>query len=103
LVFLILICSNQLKFYNGTDGRGLRDITLPESPAEPGTPISTQAVEEASGVVGVQRSMNRATLSGSRCNPADVLLEEKVLHCTWHPTNDTIAVAGTAGLCLYKI
>lgn len=33
----------------------------------------------------------------------EVKLDEKVLHCAWHPTSNTIAVAGKSGLCLYKV
>jgi hypothetical protein len=32
----------------------------------------------------------------------DVNYDEKVLLTAWHPKNNTIAVAGKAGLCLYK-
>lgn len=103
----LYINSNQLKVYNGEDGRGLRDITLPAAPAEPGTPLSAQpavSVDEASGVVDVTRSLQRSSLAARRSTSAsEVRLDEKVLHCSWHPTNNTIAVAGHAGLCLYKV
>ena len=96
--------SNQLKVYNGDDGRGLRDITLPTAAPEPGTPLSAQAVDEASGVVDVTRSLQRSSLAARRATSAsEVRLDEKVLHCAWHPVNNTIAVAGHAGLCLYKV
>jgi hypothetical protein len=32
-----------------------------------------------------------------------VRLDEKVLHVAWHPFDNTIAVAGKSGLCLYKV
>lgn len=49
------------------------------------------------------RGMNKSTLSSVRRTTSEVRLDEKVLHCTWHPVNNTIAVAGHAGLCLYKV
>ncbi len=32
----------------------------------------------------------------------DLNYDEKVLLTAWHPSNNTIAVAGKSGLCLYK-
>uniref|UniRef100_A0A7S3HJU9 Serine/threonine-protein phosphatase 2A 55 kDa regulatory subunit B n=1 Tax=Spumella elongata TaxID=89044 RepID=A0A7S3HJU9_9STRA len=96
--------SNQLKVFNGDDGRGLRDITLPTVASEPGAPLAAQAVDEASGIVDVTRSLQKSSLSARRSTSAsEVRLDEKVLHCSWHPVNNTIAVAGHAGLCLYKV
>jgi hypothetical protein len=46
------------------------------------------------------RSFARASVRRSN---SEVRLEEKVLHCCWHPSNNTVAVAGHAGLCLYKV
>jgi serine/threonine-protein phosphatase 2A regulatory subunit B len=87
-----------------------------------------QDAEEASGssssgsansVSGLSRQFdrsNRITSNSSRrganssnnnnnsnSEPLEVRLEEKVLHCAWHPTANTIAVAGKVGLCLYKV
>jgi len=54
--------------------------------------------------VDVTRSLQRSSLSARRSTSAsEVRLDEKVLHCSWHPVNNTIAVAGHAGLCLYKV
>jgi len=48
--FHYITYSNQLKVFNGDDGRGLRDITLPTVASEPGAPLAAQAVDEASGI-----------------------------------------------------
>ena len=54
--------------------------------------------------VDVTRSLQKSSLSARRSTSAsEVRLDEKVLHCSWHPVNNTIAVAGHAGLCLYKV
>ena len=50
ILTFILTYSNQLKVFNGDDGRGLRDITLPTVASEPGAPLAAQAVDEASGI-----------------------------------------------------
>jgi hypothetical protein len=47
--------------------------------------------------------MNRSTLNSVKRTTSEVRLDEKVLHCSWHPSNNTVAVAGHAGLCLYKV
>lgn len=51
--------------------------------------------------------MDRMKINGSRKSSknlqSSIKLDEKVLHCAWHPQNNTIAVAGKSGLCLYKV
>ncbi len=61
-----------------------------------------------SAVADTTRSMERMRMNSgpTRAHQAaqeEVRLDEKVLHCAWHPTNNTVAVAGKAGLCLYKV
>jgi len=34
---------------------------------------------------------------------ADIQVDKKVLHCTWNPTSDTVALAAQASLYLYKV
>jgi hypothetical protein len=52
----------------------------------------------------LHRATNRSFARASvRRSNSEVRLEEKVLHCCWHPSNNTVAVAGHAGLCLYKV
>jgi hypothetical protein len=41
--------------------------------------------------------------NSNKYQQSEVRLDEKVLHCAWHPTSNTIAVAGKTGLCLYKV
>lgn len=121
--------SNQLKVYH-QDSRSLKQIDLPNLPAETEGDknqdqsqmygISPTSVMEINGLVhDLSRSLSEkakmVTGSGGSSRDslvvtgaksptaADVQLEDKVLHCTWHPNNNTIAVAGKAGLCLYKV
>lgn len=115
-VFSFLFCSNQLKIFH-QDGRGLRNVDLPQSIIE-GEPLSPNiAVETGVNELGksVDKMKLRDTSRGSSgigggggggrssSQQQEVKLDEKVLHCSWHPTSNTIAVAGKVGLCLYKV
>lgn len=116
--------SNQLKVFH-QDGRGLRNVDLPQTLTENsslgGNKMVVQEAEDPhpsnnNSVNGLSRSLERSritsnnnSVSSRRNNNSnsssqqEVRLEEKVLHCAWHPTSNTIAVAGKVGLCLYKV
>ena len=117
--------SNQLKVYH-QDSRVLKQIDLPAAPPEAaagtqgtlgqGLGFAPTSVLEINGVVDLSKAMDKVSLRGGGADKgggalaqgrtptaADVQLDEKVLHCAWHPSNNTIAVAGKAGLCLYKV
>lgn len=109
----IFPCSNQLKIFH-QDGRGLRNVDLPQSIIE-GEPLSPNIAVET-GVNELGKSLDKVKLretsrgsggsgGGGRggSQQQEVKLDEKVLHCSWHPTSNTIAVAGKVGLCLYKV
>ena len=49
------------------------------------------------------RSLTKMGVSAVKRTTSEVRLDEKVLHCCWHPVNSTVAVAGHAGLCLYNV
>jgi hypothetical protein len=51
----------------------------------------------------LQQSQLQSQQQRSMHYQPEVRLDEKVLHCSWHPNNNTIAVAGKVGLCLYKV
>lgn len=102
--------SNQLKISH-QDQRGLKSIDLPRPTPESaaGGATSTLSADQHSGggVAEASRSVDRMRLNSgsSRGQPSaeEVRLDEKVLHCAWHPVSNTVAVAGKAGLCLYKV
>eukprot|EP01038_Epipyxis_sp_PR26KG_P011963 gene11963-16012_t len=75
--------SNQLKVYY-QEKRCVRTIDLPATP-ECNTPSN------------LSKSMEKVKMKDS-----ELRLDEKVLHCAWHPSNNTVAVAGKTGLCLYR-
>ena len=95
--------SNQLKIYH-QDVRGLRSVDLPQVPSVNGEPLSPN--------IGLDANVNEATVGMEKMKirnntkqhgNQEIKFDEKVLHCAWHPTNNTIAVAGKTGLCLYKV
>lgn len=98
---LLIYYSNQLKIYH-QDVRGLRSVDLPQIPnvngeaLSPNTAIDINMHETVSG-------MEKMKIKSSKAQNQDIKFDEKVLHCAWHPTNNTIAVAGKTGLCLYKV
>jgi serine/threonine-protein phosphatase 2A regulatory subunit B len=100
--------SNQLKISH-QDQRGLKSIDLPRPSPENGAtgPTATMSVGGDGSGAEVSRSLERMRMGhGAKSQAHDqdeVRLDEKVLHCAWHPTNNTVAVAGKAGLCLYKV
>ncbi len=113
----MLVRSNQLKISH-QDQRGLRSIDLPRPTPESGVsggPTSTLNADDDvhSGVAEAARSMDRMRMNSGPLNSGssrsaqhsaeEVRLDEKVLHCAWHPVSNTVAVAGKAGLCLYKV
>lgn len=111
--------SNQMKVYH-QDSRCLKQIDLPHSPPDSSNEqqqygISPTSVLQINGMMNdLSRSLSDKAKLNSNSNAtivtgaesptaANVQLEEKVLHCAWHPNNNTIAVAGKTGLCLYKV
>mmetsp|Transcript_3579 Transcript_3579/g.5586 ORF Transcript_3579/g.5586 Transcript_3579/m.5586 type:complete len:523 (-) Transcript_3579:96-1664(-) len=69
-----------------------------------GSPSSSSASNGRRTTTSRSRTASRENLrASSDSSDTEVKLDEKVLHCTWHPTNNTIAVAGVGGLCLYKV
>jgi hypothetical protein len=117
VVLIDCICRNQLKIYH-SDSRGLRSVELPRiSSLEDGMNYDSR-----SGTDSMESEMNRMHISQSATShngvtgdiltgannnsnhPVnyDINFEEKVLLCAWHPSNNTLAVAGRTGLCLYK-
>lgn len=80
---------------SGTNGKGLN--------GGPATTTPAPAVLEFDGLVDLTKAMNQARISDSSASASGVALEDKVLHCAWHPSNNTIAVAGKSGLFLYKV
>lgn len=111
--------SNQLKIFHN-DGRGLRNVDLPQTLTGEGDILSPNVADETT-VNELGKSLERgARINGKNHNHSnnssrhnsqhghaqqqqEVRLDEKVLHCSWHPTSNTIAVAGKVGLCLYKV
>jgi hypothetical protein len=85
------------------DSRGLRNVDLPKAISDGDALSPNQAAE--GGNVDIANHLDKMKLkerkSGKYQN--EVKLDEKVLHCAWHPTSNTIAVAGKSGLCLYKV
>jgi hypothetical protein len=95
--------SNQLKIFH-QDPRGLRNVDLPKTITE-GEPLSPNPAME-SGVNEMNNQLEKMKMKENRKSGKyqnEVKLDEKVLHCAWHPTSNTIAVAGKTGLCLYKV
>mmetsp|Transcript_3258 Transcript_3258/g.3553 ORF Transcript_3258/g.3553 Transcript_3258/m.3553 type:complete len:442 (-) Transcript_3258:1458-2783(-) len=96
--------SNQLKIFH-QDARGLRNVDLPKTIVEGDTLSPNQAMDTGNNEVYTQ--MERLKLKdrkhSAKSAQAEVKLDEKVLHCAWHPSSNTIAVAGKSGLCLYKV
>lgn len=114
--------NNQLKVYY-QDGRGLRTIDLPKIVLENGELNSNlglspnipqeKTVEESLEKVKLKDitgsssgKLSKSTLQhhhpkGNFTEP--LKLDEKVLHVAWHPLDNTVAVAGKSGLCLYKV
>jgi hypothetical protein len=109
---LNLFHSNQLKISH-QDQRGLKSIDLPRPTPEgssalgSGAGASTMNVSDhGAGDSAAAQALSRMKLGGaskSQQQQEEVRLDEKVLHCAWHPQNNTVAVAGKAGLCLYKV
>lgn len=104
LFYLLLLHSNQLKIFH-QDARGLRNVDLPKTIVEGDTLSPNQAMDTGNNEVYTQ--MERLKLKdrkhSAKSAQAEVKLDEKVLHCAWHPSSNTIAVAGKSGLCLYKV
>lgn len=116
--------SNQLKVFH-QDGRGLRNVDLPQTldgSASSALMMVAADADDASGIRDITKGLDRTRIGNSNNSsrskpgqngsnqtsshnpsPGEVRLEEKVLHCAWHPTSNTIAVAGKVGLCLYKV
>jgi len=40
---------------------------------------------------------------GPGCKDSHVMPDQKVLHCSWHPTDNTVAVSGGAALFFYDV
>ena len=100
----MLSFSNQLKI-NHQDQRGLQTIDLPQTTPE-STPDGATGYTDISSIAEVTRSTEKMKLKHNKKNQQpveEVRFDEKVLHCAWHPTSSTVAVAGKAGLCLYKV
>eukprot|EP00981_Chlorochromonas_danica_P001237 scaffold268_cov210-Ochromonas_danica.AAC.32 len=94
--------SNQLKVYHH-DGRGtLRNVDLPRTISGDMSP----SIVTDSSSQDLSKPMDKMKIADGRQGrqkQTEIRLDEKVLHCTWHPTNNTVAVAGKTGLCLYKV
>ena len=86
---------NQLKVYH-SDHRGLRSVELPRVVTPEGEPLSPN--------IDLEGKVDNLKLRGNpnKGQHQDLNYDEKVLLTAWHPSNNTIAVAGKSGLCLYK-
>lgn len=101
------LLSNQLKV-NHQDQRGLQTIDLPQT--SPETNPDGPGYTDLNSIAEVTRSTEKMKVKSSKKQQQqqqqtveEVRFDEKVLHCAWHPTSSTVAVAGKAGLCLYKV
>lgn len=70
--------------------------------------LTRGCVSAGVGVNELGKSVDRLKIrdggrAAARNAANEVKLDEKVLHVCWHPTGNTIAVAGKVGLCLYKV
>lgn len=111
-------CSNQLKVFH-QDGRGLRTIDLPKFAENNSLSLSPNAPTDKpldESLDGMKLSESNGNISGKfsksfhhnhhharGAETQPVKLDEKVLHLAWHPFDNTVAVAGKSGLCLYKV
>jgi len=98
-----------LKVYQGDSKKGIKTIDLPSNFDT--NIIHTANQNKANGSVStptstISKGLDRLKLS-SKDNKdgsqSELKLEEKVLHCAWHPSNNAVAVAGKAGLCIYRM
>jgi len=69
--------TNQFSVWS-KDGKQIHNMELPKAGAAPRAPSKNP-------------------------KPSDVQVDKKVLHCTWNPTSDTVALAAQASLYLYKV
>jgi hypothetical protein len=98
----ISLFSNQLKVYHHDSRSQVRTVDLPRVVSEDSSPsIVTDSTQD------ITKGMDKLKFAEQRQSrqktQTEIRLDEKVLHCSWHPSNNTIAVAGKAGLCLYKV
>jgi hypothetical protein len=96
-----------LKIYH-QDSRGLRNVDLPKTLIEGEGALSpNNAMDVAGSNDNMSNQLEKLKIkdrkNSNKYQQSEVRLDEKVLHCAWHPTSNTIAVAGKTGLCLYKV
>ncbi len=89
-----------MKIYH-QDNRGLRNVDLPMTLSDNPNPPTLEDQMNTLRITG--QGGAGAGQAGTGSGAMEVRLDEKVLHCAWHPTSNTIAVAGKTGLCLYKV
>lgn len=104
---------NLLKIYHG-ENKGLREIELPISSIN--SNYGSQIRNNIDTLSSLATSIQNIKLTDSIVNsenvskpvklnrkPSEIKTESKILHCTWHPNDDIIAVAGKNGLCIYRV
>ena len=89
ILYYLIFYSNQLKICN-IDMKSVKTIDLPSE-------IDSNNPNVLSKKIDNIKTNNRLDQTKN-----GVDREERVLHCTWHPINNSIAVAGKTGICLYK-
>jgi len=81
-----------------------------ESPVEKQLPTScpSDGVDEDGVLFNSTTSRRDATAAGyNSCDPfwapSQINVEQKLLHCAWHPLEDVVAVAGPLGLQMFRV
>lgn len=78
-----------------------------ESPVDGDGQLPTSSPSDGQFTSGSRRDDAAAAAGYNGCDPlwtpSQINIEQKLLHCAWHPLEDVVAVAGPLGLQMFRV